>query len=99
MNPKKETERFTAEEVLEQYFPKGHKQRGNALLLFAVSKLEGRTQTLGKVKEKIDIWASNSILTFDDDSIAQTKLKDDICKYVKELKQFISKLEDDEVKE
>jgi hypothetical protein len=57
-----------------------------------------KTQILAEVKEKIDIWVSNSILTFDDDSIAQTKLKDDICKYVRELKQLLSQLEDDEVK-
>lgn len=47
--------KFSSDEVLDRCFPKGNKKRGNALLLFGCSKLEGiqegKQQAINKITE------------------------------------------------
>jgi hypothetical protein len=50
----------------------------------------GQKQKEEDVLKLIDDWALSSILSFDDDSIKQKKIIDDITKYVKELKSKLT---------
>jgi hypothetical protein len=51
----------------------------------------GYNRAREEFEKKIDDWALRSVLTFDDDSIKQKRIIDDITKYVKELKEELKK--------
>jgi hypothetical protein len=55
----------------------------------------GQKQEREDVLKLIDDWALSSILSFDDDSIKQKKIIDDITKYIKELKSKLAGSKDD----
>jgi len=52
-----------SEEVLDKYFPKGDKRRGEALVIFAslVNELEGRFEA--KIKKWLNKFKDNDIYT------------------------------------
>jgi hypothetical protein len=50
----------TAEEYLDEQFPKGNKSRGKALLIYAVSRLEGIK--IGEQEGKQELWDDLSVI-------------------------------------
>lgn len=47
---------ITAEETLDEYFPKGNKDRGKVLVIFALAKIEGSKQEGERIKEIVLKW-------------------------------------------
>lgn len=74
MKTNKQTKEFTAEDVLDRYFPKGHKQRGNALLLYACAKLEGQEQSKGKLTLNHKCPLCNKNIFLGDDIVIQKRI-------------------------
>lgn len=81
------TKELTAEDYLDKEFPKGEtKFRGQAMVLLALAKMQGRTDALKKVEKEID-----DIL----DKIKNNwnKTNNPKLQVIRELNQLIQRLE------
>ena len=87
MTTEKEAGEFKAEEVLDRYFPKGHKQRGNALLLYACAKLEGQKKSKDKLTLNHKCPICNRDIFLGDNVVIQKRIVYHLKCYDKEEKQ------------